>query len=298
MALATPYLMFIGDAPDQLAAKVAIGVVHWRPEWCVGQLRMDGCKADLGIPDMTIEEAVAAGCKTLVVGVANRGGIIPDSWKAVIVQAIEAGMDVASGLHQKLTSIPAVAEAAKTHGRTLTDARHATREFDVASGQARTGRRLLTVGTDVSVGKMFTSLAIEREMKARGMNADFRATGQTGIFIAGDGVSVDAVVADFIAGAAEGGTNLTRSEAQCTIRALETDGDEEEISACLSDETLNSIEDSTIDLLSDQCRRGNNQACDELYRSAPDGSDASIYGMTCANRLPEGTGFTCFDELG
>ncbi len=121
----------------------------------------------------------------------------------MIVQAIEAGMDVASGLHQKLTSIPAVAEAAKTHGRTLTDARHATREFDVASGQARTGRRLLTVGTDVSVGKMFTSLAIEREMKARGMNADFRATGQTGIFIAGDGVSVDAVVADFIAGAAE-----------------------------------------------------------------------------------------------
>ena len=110
--------------------------------------------------------------------------------------------------------------------------------------------------------------------------------------------SFEPFVDSFIAGAAEGGTNLTRSEAQCAIRALETDGDEEEILACLSDETLDSIEDPTIGLLSDQCRRGNNQACDELYRSAPEGSDVSIYGMTCANRLPEGAGFTCFDELG
>jgi len=113
-----------------------------------------------------------------------------------------------------------------------------------------------------------------------------------------DPASFEPFVNSFMAGAAEGGTNLTRSEARCAIRALETDGDEEEILACLGDETLDSIGDPTTDLLSDQCRRGNNQACDELYRSAPDGSDASIYGMTCANRLPEGTGFTCFDELG
>ncbi|MEQ8506398.1 MAG: N-acetyltransferase DgcN [Rhodospirillales bacterium] len=203
MALATPYLMFVGDAPDQLAAKVAIGVVHWRPDWCKGQLRLAGCKADLGIPDMSIDDAVKAGCKTMVIGVANRGGVIPDHWVAVIVQAIEAGMDVAAGLHRRLSDVPAIAQAAKANGRTLTDARHPSRDFDVAGGQARPGHRVLTVGTDVSVGKMFTSLAIEREMKARGMKADFRATGQTGIFIAGDGVSVDAVVADFIAGAAE-----------------------------------------------------------------------------------------------
>lgn len=203
MALATPYLMFVGDAPDQLAAKVAIGVVHWRPEWCKGQLRLAGCKADLGIPDMTIADAVKAGCKTMVIGVANRGGVIPDNWVGVIVEAIEAGMDVAAGLHRRLRDVPAIAGAAARHGRTLTDARHPSRDFDVASGQSRSGRRILTVGTDVSVGKMFTSLAIEREMKARGMKADFRATGQTGIFIAGDGASVDAVVADFIAGAAE-----------------------------------------------------------------------------------------------
>ena len=203
MALATPYLMFVGDAPDQLAAKVAIGVVHWRPEWCKGQLRLAGCKADLGIPDMTIADAVKAGCKTMVIGVANRGGVIPDNWVGVIVEAIEAGMDVAAGLHRRLRDVPAIAGAAARHGRTLTDARHPSRDFDVASGQPRSGRRILTVGTDVSVGKMFTSLAIEREMKARGMKADFRATGQTGIFIAGGGASVDAVVADFIAGAAE-----------------------------------------------------------------------------------------------
>ena len=203
MALATPYLMFVGDAPDQLAAKVAIGVVHWRPEWCKGQLRLAGCKADLGIPDMTIADALKAGCKTMVIGVANRGGVIPDHWVGVIVEAIAAGMDVAAGLHRRLRDVPAIAEAAARHGRLLTDARHPSRDFDVASGQARTGRRILTVGTDVSVGKMFTSLAIERDMKARGMKADFRATGQTGIFIAGDGASVDAVVADFIAGAAE-----------------------------------------------------------------------------------------------
>ena len=203
MALATPYLMFVGDAPDQLAAKVAIGVVHWRPEWCKGQLRLAGCKADLGIPDMSIADAVKAGCKTMVIGVANRGGVIPDNWIGVIVEAIEAGMDVAAGLHRRLRDVPAIAEAAARHGRTLTDARHPSRDFDVASGQPRSGRRILTVGTDVSVGKMFTSLAIERDMKARGMKADFRATGQTGIFIAGEGASVDAVVADFIAGAAE-----------------------------------------------------------------------------------------------
>ena len=93
MALRTPYLMFVGDAADQLAAKTAQGVVDWRPEWCLGQLRLDGCNADLGIPDMTLEEAAAAGVKTLIVGVANRGGIISDVWSNTLVRAIELGMD-------------------------------------------------------------------------------------------------------------------------------------------------------------------------------------------------------------
>lgn len=203
MAIEHPYLMFLGDAADQLAAKVANGVRMWRPEWCVGQFRLPGCNADLGLPDMTIEEAAAAGVKTIIVGVANRGGVIPPAWVESLVKGVELGMDVASGLHNKVAEIPEIAAAAKANGRSLFDVRHPTRAFDVAKGSKRPGKRLLAVGTDCSVGKMFAALAVEREMKARGMKASFRATGQTGIFIAGDGVSVDAVVADFISGATE-----------------------------------------------------------------------------------------------
>ncbi|MEK9752879.1 MAG: N-acetyltransferase DgcN [Rhodospirillaceae bacterium] len=203
MALKTPYLMFLGDAPDQLAAKTAGGVVHWRPDICIGQLRLPGCNADLGLQDMDLEAAAKAGAKTVIVGVANRGGVIGPSWIEQLVRACELGFDIASGLHAKLTDVPAIAEAAAKFGRTLTDARHPTRAFDVANGKKRPGKRLLPVGTDCSVGKMYTALALEREMQGRCMKATFRATGQTGIFIAGSGVSVDAVVADFISGATE-----------------------------------------------------------------------------------------------
>jgi uncharacterized NAD-dependent epimerase/dehydratase family protein len=198
-----PYLLFLGDARDQLAAKTADGVAFWRPEWCLGQMRLAGCKADCRVPDMTIPQATAKGAKTFIIGVANAGGVLPDAWVSIIVEAIEAGMDVASGLHMKVADIPAVRDAAQRHGRKLFDVRHPSRQFATGQGKKRTGKRLLTVGTDCSIGKMFTSLAMEREMRKRGMKADFRATGQTGIFIAGTGVSVDAVVSDFISGATE-----------------------------------------------------------------------------------------------
>ena len=204
MKIDHPYLLFLGDAPDDLAAKTARGIADWRPDWCLGQLRLDGCATTLGLPDMTAAEAAAAGARTMVVGVANRGGVIPDSWHAALDAALEAGMDLASGLHQRLDSLPGLADRAAAAGRRLIDARHPGGEgFAVATGAPRPGRRLLTVGTDCSVGKMYTSLAIEREMKAQGMEADFRATGQTGILIAGAGVPIDAVVADFISGATE-----------------------------------------------------------------------------------------------
>ena len=203
MSFSPPYLMFLGDAADQLAAKTAAGVVHWRPEICLGQMRLEGCNADLGIPDMSLEEAAAEGVKTLIVGVANRGGVISQTWVDVLVNALELGLDLASGLHNRLIETPMIREAAAKHGRQLTDVRHSTRTFSVGSGKKRSGKRLLPVGTDCSVGKMYTALAIEQEMHARGLKATFRATGQTGIFIAGDGVSVDAVVADFISGATE-----------------------------------------------------------------------------------------------
>jgi len=203
MAIVPPYLLFLGDAPDQLAAKTGQGIAHWRPEWCVGQLRLEGCKADLGLRDMTLDEAADGGARTLVVGVANRGGVLSDSWVTVLEAAMILGMDLAAGLHSRLADVPVLQAAANQHGRQLSDVRHPTETFEVGNGKKRRGKRLLTVGTDCSVGKMYTSLAIEREMRARGRKADFRATGQTGIFIAGDGVSVDAVVADFISGSVE-----------------------------------------------------------------------------------------------
>ena len=203
MSMRTPYLMFLGNAADQLAAKTAAGVVHWRPDICLGQLRLDGCNADLGLPDMTLKDAAEAGAKTLIVGVANRGGIMSDTWVEVLVNALELGFDIASGLHNRLSDTLAIKNAAEANGCQLSDVRHPTRSFNVASGKKRLGKRLLPVGTDCSVGKMYTALALEREMQARGMMATFRATGQTGIFIAGNGVSVDAVVADFISGATE-----------------------------------------------------------------------------------------------
>jgi uncharacterized NAD-dependent epimerase/dehydratase family protein len=203
MDIKPPYLLFLGDVPDQLAAKTAAGIQDWRPEWCVGQLRLPGCKADLKIPDLSIEQARGKGVKTMIVGVANAGGVLPDHWAASIVQAIEAGFDVASGLHMRLGDNPAIKAASLKHGRALFDVRHSDQRFDTGKGTKRSGLRLLTVGTDCSAGKKYTALALERGMRARGFDADFRATGQTGVFISGRGVAIDAVVADFISGAVE-----------------------------------------------------------------------------------------------
>lgn len=203
MNIQTPYLLFLGDAADPLAAKVAQGICDWRPESAIGQLRMQGCNADLGLPDMTIEEAVAAGAKTLVIGVANRGGIISDGWVEVLRVALAQGMDIAAGLHNRLADVPALKADADRLGRRLFDVRHPTQAFEVATGIKRKGKRVLPVGTDCSCGKMYTALALERELLSRGTGADFRATGQTGILVAGGGVAVDAVVADFISGAVE-----------------------------------------------------------------------------------------------
>ncbi|WP_037311335.1 N-acetyltransferase DgcN [Ruegeria halocynthiae] len=199
----TPYLLFLGDAPDQLAAKVAIGIRDWRPENAVGQYRMDGCKTDLGLTDMTLTEAREAGAKTLVIGVANRGGVISQEWKKVLVMALEEGFDLASGLHNLLRDEPDLVAVAEATGRKLHDVRVPEVEFPIANGIKRKGKRCLAVGTDCSVGKMYTAMAMDAEMRRRGMTSTFRATGQTGILITGDGVPLDAVVADFMAGSVE-----------------------------------------------------------------------------------------------
>jgi hypothetical protein len=215
--LKQPYLLFLGDAADQLAAKTADGIARWRPEWCVGQLRLANCNADIGLPDMTLEEARQAGAQTLVAGVANRGGTISDIWRETLLQAVDLGYDIASGLHARLGAIDGLAERAAQRSVQLSDVRYTQQTFAVGNGVKRTGKRLLTVGTDCSVGKMFTALAMEQEMKARGLSCTFRASGQTGIFIAGEGVSVDAVVSDFVSGAlgSSRGTGLALSRLVC-----------------------------------------------------------------------------------
>ncbi|MEM8570307.1 MAG: N-acetyltransferase DgcN [Pseudomonadota bacterium] len=199
----TPYLLFLGDAQDKLAAKVAQGIRDWRPEASVGQYRMEGCKADMGLPDMTIEEAVAAGAKTMVIGVANRGGVISQAWLSVLEEALLHGLDLASGLHNLLRDEPQLLATARAKDRKLHDVRVPSVSYPIANGKPRSGRRILAVGTDCSVGKMYTAMAMEREMQDRGMKASFRATGQTGILVTGDGVPLDAVVADFMAGSIE-----------------------------------------------------------------------------------------------
>jgi len=199
----TPYLLFLGDAPDQLAAKVAQGIADWRPDNAVGQLRLEGCGADLGLADMALAEAMAAGAKTLVIGVANRGGVISPAWKKVLVAALEEGLDLASGLHNLLRDEADLVAVADACGRVLHDVRLPERSFPIANGVKRRGKRCLAVGTDCSVGKMYTGLAMDREMKARGQRSSFCATGQTGILITGGGVPLDAVVADFMSGAVE-----------------------------------------------------------------------------------------------
>ena len=199
----SPYLLFLGDAPDTATAKTAAGIRQWRGGLCAGQLRLPGCRVDLGLPDLTPREAAARGIRTLIIGIANDGGFIAPNWVAAIAAALDAGLDVASGLHEPLAGVPEIAAAAKRTGHRLIEVRQPAESFMPGTGKKRTGRRVLTVGTDCAVGKKYTALAIEQEMRARGVDADFRATGQTGIFISGRGVAVDSVVSDFVSGAAE-----------------------------------------------------------------------------------------------
>lgn len=198
-----PYLLFLADVTDIADAKTAAGIKQWRGELCAGQLRLPGGTVDLGLPDLTPKQAAERGIRTMIIGIANDGGFIAENWVASIVGALDAGLDVASGLHERLGDVPAIAEAARRTGRQLIEVRQPDNIFKPGSGRKRAGKRLLTVGTDCAVGKKYTALAIEKELRKRGVNADFRATGQTGIFISGRGVAIDSVVADFISGAAE-----------------------------------------------------------------------------------------------
>lgn len=199
----SPFVVFLGDIKDDTYAKTGLGLAQWRADDCVGQVRLPGCDVDAGVPDVTIAGALTAGARTLILGSAAVGGGIPEGWIATLREAAAAGLDIVAGLHIRLGTLPGLAEAARQGGVRLIDVRVPPAGLPVGTGRKRTGRRLLTVGTDCASGKKYTALAIDREMRSRKLKSDFRATGQTGIMIAGRGLPIDAVVSDFVTGAAE-----------------------------------------------------------------------------------------------
>ena len=198
-----PYLLYLGRGAEPADVKTSRGLAEFRRDDCVGEFRHDACRLTLGLPRMTMSEAVAAGARTLVLGIASAGGKLAREVIDDAAAALEAGMNVAAGMHERLRDQPRLASIAATRGLRLFDVREPPQGLTVGKGYPRAGRRLLTVGTDCSVGKMYSTLALTRALRARGIAADFRATGQTGILIAGEGIPVDAVVADFISGAIE-----------------------------------------------------------------------------------------------
>ena len=198
-----PFLLYLGRTTDPLSIKTSRGVAAFRAADCVAEFRHDDCPLTLGLPRMDMAEAAAAGARTLILGIAGAGGALGPVLVEDAAAALEAGMNVASGLHHRLRDQPRLAALAEARGLSLFDVRDPPADLAVGTGYERPGRRLLTVGTDCSVGKMYASIALAKGLSARGAAADFRATGQTGILIAGRGLAVDAVVADFISGAVE-----------------------------------------------------------------------------------------------
>ena len=198
-----PYLLFLGDTVERGYAKTAFGLRDWAPDRCIGEMALPGATVSTGIPRLRPVEAYACGARALLIGVASPGGTIPASWINPLLEALGAGLDIVSGMHARLADIPQLAAAAKALGRRLVDVRVPPDNIPIATGRKRSGRRLLTVGTDCALGKKYTALSVARGLEARGLDVTFRATGQTGIMIAGSGIPIDAVVTDFIAGAAE-----------------------------------------------------------------------------------------------
>ncbi|MET0856049.1 MAG: DUF1611 domain-containing protein [Telluria sp.] len=197
------YLLFLGDTTEHGYAKTAFGLRDWAGDRCVGELALPAATVTTGLPRMSARQAREHGAGAMVIGVAAPGGLIPPSWVPSLVEALEAGLDIISGMHDRLADVADLRAVAERHGCRLIDIRTPPPNIPIATGQRRAGRRLLTVGTDCALGKKYTALAIARGLRARGIDADFRATGQTGIMIAGSGMPIDAVVSDFVAGAAE-----------------------------------------------------------------------------------------------
>jgi uncharacterized NAD-dependent epimerase/dehydratase family protein len=203
LSLPQPYLLFLGDTTSAADAKTAFGLRDWARERCIGEYALPASTVTTGLPRLTPAQASAKGARSLVIGVAPVGGVIAPAWVPALVEALEAGLDLVSGMHTRLENVPQLNSAAARLGRRLINIRQPPSGLPVGTGRKRSGKRLLTVGTDCALGKKYTALSLTREYKKRGVDADFRATGQTGILIGGGGIPIDSVVADFVAGAAE-----------------------------------------------------------------------------------------------
>ena len=195
-------------------SKTANACIRYTPERVVGII--DASKAGrtahqvLGfggdIPVVgTLEEGLAFGPNALVIGIAPAGGQLPEAWIQLLARAIEHGLDIWSGLHTFISDVPQLAALAVKHGIAIHDLRRPPAKLTVANGRVRDvdATVVLAVGTDCNIGKMTTQLQLLGALRARGIRTAFAATGQTGILVEGRGIGVDAVVADFIAGAAE-----------------------------------------------------------------------------------------------
>jgi uncharacterized NAD-dependent epimerase/dehydratase family protein len=203
LQLRKPYLLFVGDVQIKTDAKTAFGLRDWCPEAVVGEWSLPSATVSLGLTRLSPAQAAKQGCGSMVIGVAAVGGALPENWLPELEAALEAGLDIVSGLHSRLSTFPALVAAALRGRARLVDVRHSDRAFPAGTGRKRAGKRVLTVGTDCALGKKYTALALTQALTAQGAAATFRATGQTGVMIAGEGLAIDAVVSDFVAGAAE-----------------------------------------------------------------------------------------------
>lgn len=203
LELPSPYLLFLGDVKEPAFAKTALGLRDWARDRCVGEFSFAPDAVSVGLPRLSPAQAREKGARSMLIGIANIGGRLPESWLPSLLSALEAGLDIVSGMHMRLESNSVLKAAAAQAKRRLIDVRMPPPSIPIATGRKRTGKRLLAVGTDCALGKKYTALTIARGFAARGIPSDFRATGQTGIMIAGSGMPMDAVVADFEAGAAE-----------------------------------------------------------------------------------------------
>ena len=195
-------------------AKTAIGALRYAPYPIVAVIDATQAGTDSsaavgagqGIPVVaSVAEAVALGADTLLIGTAAPGGRIPDEYRPMLADALRRGLVVWNGLHERVLADPELRAAAERGGGAVRELREPPADLPIGGHrQRRAGTRVvLTVGSDAAVGKMTVALELERALRRAGQQVAFVATGQTGIAIAGDGISVDAVVADFIAGAAE-----------------------------------------------------------------------------------------------